>query len=168
MWLFKSSRRALPLDYPRVIGHESKSLNFEINRLKKTGIIIPSPWGSGGYQSLFNPILMFPKTNFKQVLINNIKASIHDFSSLRKNDIMTPFPRSGCYQIFLNLLAPNPPDYRTVVTLLLVNVSIHLALFGSVSYSAIEPFSTSLCLPIMTIISSNTSSVDDSSTNLGI
>ncbi|KAL9859113.1 hypothetical protein AtNW77_Chr1g0044401 [Arabidopsis thaliana] len=97
---------------------------------------------------------MFPKTKFKQVLINIIKTFIHELISLRENDIMTPSPKSGGYQSFLNLLAPNPPNYRTVVKLLLADVRIHLALLGPASYSAMEPFSRSLCLSTMTIISS--------------
>ncbi|EFH70834.1 hypothetical protein ARALYDRAFT_892672 [Arabidopsis lyrata subsp. lyrata] len=111
------------------------------------------------------PTLASPEMPFKQVLINNIKVFIHEIKCLRKNDIITPSPRSRVYRSFLNPLAPNPPDYRTVVTLLLADEQIHLAFLVLANNSAMEPSSTSLSLLTVAIVSSNASSVDDSTKN---
>ncbi|KAG7568331.1 hypothetical protein ISN45_Aa04g011600 [Arabidopsis thaliana x Arabidopsis arenosa] len=109
LWLSKIIVRILPLDSPRVIGHEIHCLIIEVFRLKKIGIMIPSPW-SGDYRCFFNPSSRFPlNTETKQVLITNLMAIIHETRSLRKNDIMIPSLRSGGYRSFLNFLSPYAP-----------------------------------------------------------
>ncbi|CAL9238656.1 unnamed protein product [Arabidopsis halleri] len=134
-----------------------------VNGLKKIGIIIPAPWCSG-YQNLSKPFFPFLlNTEFKQELFNIFKVIIHEISSLRKNGIMIPSPRSGDYRSFLNLSSSTPSDFRTITNFLLAEEQFQIALTAPTRTS--EPFSTSLSLLTVTIVSSYASSVDDSSTN---
>ncbi|CAL9245473.1 unnamed protein product [Arabidopsis halleri] len=114
LWLSKIIVRILPLDSPRVFGHEIHCLTIEVFRLKKIGIMIPSPW-SGDYRCFFNPSSPFPlNTETKQVLITNLMAIIHETRSMRKNGIMIPSLRSGGYRSFLNFLSPYAPITKPI------------------------------------------------------
>ncbi|CAL9231976.1 unnamed protein product, partial [Arabidopsis halleri] len=121
---------------------------------------------NGDYRSFYNPsTLFFLDLKFNEALTINLKVSFYANRRLRKNGIMIPSPMSGGYRSFLIPLSPTSPDYSTVVTLLLADELIHLALLVPASISAMEPFSTSLGLLTVTIVSSNALHVDDFSTN---
>ncbi|EFH48347.1 hypothetical protein ARALYDRAFT_351421 [Arabidopsis lyrata subsp. lyrata] len=151
---YKDFLGTLPLKSPRDIFHEFK-------RLKKNGIMAPSP-RSGGYRSFFNPFSPFPlNTDFKQVHLINSKVIIHEIESLRKNGIMIPYPRNGGYRSFLNFLSPSPSDHRTVNTHLLADEQFQLALLAPTRTSDMEPSSTSPRLLTVTNLSSIDSFVED-------
>ncbi|EFH45006.1 hypothetical protein ARALYDRAFT_356097 [Arabidopsis lyrata subsp. lyrata] len=136
-----------------------------VNRLKNNGIMISS-LRRGDYRNFFNLFSMFPlNTESEQVLSYDYKVDIHEIKGWRNFGIMIPFPWNGGYQSFLNFLPPNPPDDRTSLTSLLADEQIQLAILVPARTSAMEPYSTSLSLLTVTIVSSNASFVDDSSTN---
>ncbi|CAH8267771.1 unnamed protein product [Arabidopsis lyrata] len=78
---------------------------------------------------------------------------------------MIPSLWSGGYLSFLNSFPLTSPDDRTSLTSLLADEQFKLALLVPARTSAMELYSTSLSLLTVTIVSSNASSVDDSSTN---
>ncbi|CAL9231863.1 unnamed protein product [Arabidopsis halleri] len=124
-----------------------------------------------GLQLEHNPSLLLCWYNYylRILPLESPTEIIHEIKRVEKNGIMIPSPRSGGYRSFLNLLShalkQTPTDYRIVVTLLLADEQIHLALLEPSRASAMEPLSTSCSLLTVTITSSNASSADVVSTN---
>ena len=137
------------------------------NKLKNNGIMISS-LRRRDYQNFINLWHPFPLSiESNQVLSNDLKIDIHEIMGLSNFGIMSPYSCSGAYQSCFNSLPLNPPDDRTCLTPILVDEKFRLVLLRPMRISTLGPFSTSLCLLTMTIISSNASPVDDSSTTRG-
>ncbi|XP_002894491.2 uncharacterized protein LOC9330552 [Arabidopsis lyrata subsp. lyrata] len=136
-----------------------------VTRLESNGIMIFS-LRRADYRNFSNPFSPFPlNTESEQVLSNVFKVDIHEIKGLRNYGIMIPSLWSGGYLKFLNSFPLTSLDDRTSLTSLFADEQFQLALLVPARTSAMELYSTSLSLLTVTIVSSNASSVDDSSTN---